>query len=400
MKPRVVLSVGNFFFGIFATLVVYIILPYLTTFMPGAVAGLVIAAGAFIACCIFPFLPQLVRHYGAQQLALVFAVFEMLALFALAAAPGAFAAAFFVAVAIAVQPLMAYELDLLLEATVEEEGTTGRVRTLFLTAWNIAALGAPLVTGALLASGDAYARVFLAAAAALVPFLVLFAARTLPRGAAPRLAKMRETLRCVVRDRDLLAVSIGHLLLYLFYVWAPFYVPVYLHEVLGIPWSELGWLFSLMLVPFVLIEYPAGWIADKFLGDQEMMFAGFVLMGASLAFVGLMTPATPLAAIAATLIVSRAGAALVESMTEGHFFRRVSEKDVNSVSIFRGIWPLADLVAPLLGSLLLLMAGYEVFFFITGGFLLVAGVMTTLFIRDFAPHAHTRAIVPPTPGAS
>ena len=353
--------------------------------MSGAAAGFVIAGGALLSCLVFPLLPRLVARYGAQQLAIIVAILEMLALFVLAGTPGAIAGAVFSAIAFSLQPFLAYELDLLLEATVAEEGTTGRVRTLFITAWNIASLGAPLLIGALLAASDAYPSVFLAAAAAIVPFITLFAVRKLPAGHAAQLSTLEETLRRIFRDRDLAAVTFGHLLLYLFFVWAPFYTPLYLHSVLGIPWSELGWMFSVMLIPYVLIEYPAGVLADKLVGDKELLFIGFLITGASLAAIGLLTTATPLLVILAVLVASRAGAALVESMTEGHFFRRVSEKDVSSISIFRGIWPLSNVIAPVLGSLILLFGSYEMLFFITGGFIALAGAGTTLLIKDFRP---------------
>ncbi|MCR4333597.1 MAG: MFS transporter [Patescibacteria group bacterium] len=383
MQPRVVISVGNFFFAIFSTTTLYILLPYLSTFMPVAYTGFVIAGGALVACIIFPFLPRLVSRYGAQQLAIVFAVLEMIALIALAASPGAVAGAFFVAVIMAIQPFLAYELDLLLEATVTEENLTGRVRAIYLTAWNTASLAAPLLIGALLAQSDAYGRVFLAGAGALVPFVVLFAVRRLPKVETPQLSLIGDTLRCMWHDRDLAAVTFGHLLLYLFFVWAPLYVPVYLHNSLDMPWSTIGWMFSVMLIPYVLIQYPAGVIADRYLGDKELMFAGFIISGTALAAVGLFTTSTPIFIIVCVLVVSRIGSALVEGMTEGHFFRRVSEKDVNSVSIFRGIWPLADLIAPVVGSLILIVGGYEILFFVTGGFIAIVGAITTLFIKDF-----------------
>ena len=383
MSPRVVISVGNFFFAIFPTATFYILLPFLSSFMSAAYTGLVIAAGALVACICFPFLPRFVARYGAQQMALVFAILEILALAALAAIPGALAGAFFVAVTVALQPFLAYELDLLLEATVLEEGSTGRVRALFLTAWNVASLAAPLLLGALLASSDAYNLVFLAAAAALVPFVTLFAARRLPQVRTPQLSHMGDTLRCLAHDRDLAAVTFGHLLLYLFFVWAPLYVPIYLHNELLIPWSDLSWIFFVMLLPYTLIQYPSGVLADRYVGDKEMMFAGFLLAGASLAAVGLFSSSTPLLVIMAVLVTSRIGSALIESMTEGHFFRRVSEKDINSVSVFRGIWPLADLIAPIIGSCILLFGNYQLLFFITGGIIAVFGILATFFIRDF-----------------
>ncbi|OHE62838.1 MAG: hypothetical protein A2Z99_18900 [Treponema sp. GWB1_62_6] len=83
------------------------------------------------------------------------------------------------------------------------------------------------------------------------------------------------------------------------------------------------------------------------------------------------------------LIASRVGSSLIETMTESHFFRRVSEQDVNSISIFRGIWPVADVIAPVTGSLILFFGGYEIFFLLTGGFIALAGAGATFFIKDF-----------------
>lgn len=383
MHPRIVFYIGNFFFSFFVALVTFILLSYLSAFVATAYAGLVIAGGAFIAVLLFPFMPQLVARYGAQRLVLVFAVLEIIALLALAATPGVVAGVFFVAVTIALQPFIAYELDILLETTVAEEGTTGQVRGLFLTAWNLAALVAAMFIGPLLASDDAYGSVFFVAAASLVPFIALFMMRRFPRSAPPRLSNIRNTLTCILRDRDLAAVTFGHFLLYLFFAWAPFYTPVYLHTELGIPWSDLSWMFSIMLLPYVLMQYPAGVLADRVVGDKELMFIGFVLAGTSFAALGFFTSSTPLIVIAGVLFASRMGAALIEGMTEGHFFRRMSEKDVNTISIWRGVWPLTELAGPIIGSIILIFGNYQLFFMLTGGFIAIAGVIATLMIKDF-----------------
>jgi MFS family permease len=384
MKPRVVLSVSNFFFALFETTLTYILIPYLTGYMSEIAAGFVIASGALVACAIFPFLPRIVARYGAQQIAIVIAVLEMLSLLTLAIAPGIVAVSIFSALAIGLAPFLAYQLDLLLEATVAEEGITARVRTMFLTAWNVASIAAPLLFGALLATQENYDVVFLAAAATTLPLVVLLAARKLPQGRPPSLIQnVQKTAVCMATDSDFAATTFGHFLLYLFFIWAPFYTPFYLHQVIGIPWSELGWIFAIMLLPYVLIEYPAGILADKIIGDKEMMFMGFLIAGASLAAIGLFTPATPLAVIVAVLVMSRVGAALIESMTEGHFFRRVTEQDVNSISIFRGIWPLATLGGPIVASVILIFSTHSLFFIITGSFIAIAGMVSTVFVRDF-----------------
>lgn len=382
MHPRIILSVGNFFFSIFSSLIALILLPYLSLFMPVAYIGVVIAVSAFGAIILFLFLPQIVERYGAQYIALVLAFIEMIVLLALAAAPGALTSILFMAVTIAIQPLLYYQFDLLLEATVADMNTVGRVRALFRTAWSTAALAAPLLLGALLANSDSYHRVFLAAAAMLVPIVVLFSLRRFPKGPAPRFAHMRDTFAHILRDRDLAAVTFGNLLLYLFYVWMPLYTPFYLHNVLGISWSNLGWMFSVMLIPYMVVEYPAGWIADRFLGNKELMVTGFLIAGGATVALGLLSPTASLLMILIILLASRIGAALVESMVDAHFFRRVSKRDINSISVFRSVWPLAYIVAPIVGSLILFSGNYPLFFMLTGTFIALAGALTALFIRD------------------
>lgn len=345
--------------------------------------GLVVAGSALFAVALFPFLPGFVARYGAQKIALVFAFTEMLVLLALAAAPGAITAILLMALTTAIQPFLSYEFDILLEATIADTNTTGEVRALFRTAWSVAGLAAPLLLGALLVTSDSYGRVFIAAAAMLVPIIILFVVRRLPESPAPRLAHMKETIATIVTNRDLAAVTFGNLLLYLFYVWISLYTPVYLHDMLGISWQNLGWMFAIMLVPYVLIEYPAGYIADRWLGDKELMFAGFLIAGGSLATLAFFTPATPLATIVTVLFASRIGAALIESMVDAHFFRRIEKRDISSVGVFRGAWPLSYLIGPVVGSVILMFGGYSSLFLITGGIVMVLGVVAALSIRDF-----------------
>ncbi len=385
MPARTTLFLGNFFIAVSSTLVSYTLISYLLTFIPAALIGFAIALGAAAALALFFFLPRIVARTGAQWLTLASVFTTMILLFAVAAAPSTIASAIFVVLVISLQPILYYGLDLLLEATIDGESTTGRARTLFLTGGNLGSLVAPLLIGTLLASTESYSFVFFTAAAVLVPFIVIFSLRKLPHGTAPNPSHVHDTLHHLVHNRDLAAVTIGHLILYMFYMWAPLYVPVYLHGVLGLPWSELGWVFSLMLLPYVLIEYPAGWVADRVLGDKEMMLAGFIIAGAALSSIGLITAHSSVLVIITVLLATRVGAALIESMTEGHFFRRVSEQDIVSVSVFRGVWPLSNILAPLAGTLILFCShyNYPLFFALTGGFVMIAGTIATLCIKDF-----------------
>lgn len=383
MRPRFALYFGNFFYSAHYFLPLAMLTPFLATKMPEAYTGLVIAAGAFLALLSFLIVPLLEVRFGARRSAIGLGILTLALLLSLAAAPAAPVAVLLVALFCAVQPVFAFLLDLLLESTVKTEGSTGRIHTLFITWGSSALVLSPLALGLLLGEGSAYERVFFVAALCLVPFVAIMALSSFAQGSSPKLHHMKEVVHCLFADADIRAVTLAAFMLQFFYHLAPFFVPLYLHTVLGIAWSDLGWMFALMLIPFLVVEYPVGWIADKKLGDQEFMALGFLITGSAFAALAFVTAETPLLAIALTLLISRIGAALVEATTESHFFRRISEKDVNSVGVFRMMRPVAAISAPVIGTLLLVFSTYNVLFYVTGIGIIAIGVAFALSIKDF-----------------
>lgn len=385
MRTRRVLSFGNFFASAHFFLFISVLAPYLATMMPASDTGLVISLGAVITLAVFPFVPRIVGRYGPQRVALILAIIEAALLLCLALSPAFIVIVALAAFACAVSPVLAYQLDLLLEATVRSEQETGRIRTAFLTAGNIALLVSPLLIGTLLDGGDRYDRIFFVASLSLIPFIIVMLTARMPHGHIPVKRNMSEAWRRVWQDIDLRAVAVSMFILQLFYHLVPLYIPLYLHTVLGIPWGELGWVFALMLVPFVLIEYPAGVLADTKLGDRSLLIAGFAIMGLSFALIAAITAQTSILILLLILMLTRVGASLVEAMVEGHFFRRVSEEDTDTVGVFRMMRPIGALLAPLLGSLFLMISTYQELFICMGLFIAIIGTLTASAVRSFRP---------------
>ncbi|HEY0948210.1 MAG TPA: MFS transporter [Candidatus Paceibacterota bacterium] len=382
MHPRLVLSTGNFFSAMYFALVLVIAAPYLALFLPESQVGLVISFGALLTLFVFPFVPRLVRRCSSRTLAITFAFSQAVLLSVLAAAPAPLFAIICIALIFAIAPFISYQLDLLLECASTDESSAGRVRTLFITAASLAYVAAPLLVAFLIDGTDAYWKIFLAAALSLTPFIALLMFEKLPEGEPPELHAMLATCSCLWKDKDLRAATLAGAVLQFFFHLAPLYIPLYLHTVLGFPWDELGWIFALMIVPFLFVEYPAGYIADRWIGDKELLIAGIVIMGAAFAAIGFITATTPLFVIAAILFVSRIGAALVEAMTEGHFFRRVSGQDVTTISLFRMTRPFGALVAPLFASALLLSGNFLLFFLVSGALIVALGIVFTIPLKD------------------
>src|SRR3989338_3287606 len=133
MLSRRVISLGNFFSAAYFFLIIYILTPYLATFVPERETGYVISLGALVSLAAFPLLPRIVRIVGPRHLAVGLALFEIALLTWLAFTEDPLSAILLVALGSAAAPFISYQLDLLLEASITAEDATGRVRTPLLT---------------------------------------------------------------------------------------------------------------------------------------------------------------------------------------------------------------------------------------------------------------------------
>jgi MFS family permease len=128
-----------------------------------------------------------------------------------------------------------------------------------------------------------------------------------------------------------------------FYALMVIYTPLYLLEK-GFSWEQLGVAFTIMLVPFVLIQYPAGLFADKKTGEKELLFLAFFLMGTStLMFYFIDSP--DIMIWTTVLLLTRIGAALVETLRESYFYKRIDGNDIDLIDFFKTSKPVAFILA-------------------------------------------------------
>jgi MFS family permease len=158
------------------------------------------------------------------------------------------------------------------------------------------------------------------------------------------------------------------------------YTGLYLHTHLGMPWTGIGIVLTVMLLPFPLIEYPLGRISDTIVGEKELLAAGFIIAGA----VTMAIPwlhSTSVLVWSVMLCATRIGAAIVEIMTETYFFKQVDARDAEMIGAYRIVEPCAYILAPAAASLLLRAADIR-FIFLILGIVMLAGVYPALRLRD------------------
>src|SRR5690606_36525455 len=132
-----------------------------------------------------------------------------------------------------------------------------------------------------------------------------------------------------------------------FYAVAVIYMPLYLYMTIGFSWANIGFLLLLANIPFIVLGYPVGKIADEYIGEKEMMMAGLCI--AALGVFGfIMSDSTSIVSWAIILIISRIGISILETTTESYFFKKKAHDDAEILSIQRNAIPLAYLIVPLL----------------------------------------------------
>ena len=136
-----------------------------------------------------------------------------------------------------------------------------------------------------------------------------------------------------------------------------------------------------MLIPFPLIEWPLGKLADKKYGEKEIMTIGFALLGLStIALTAIMSKSVFAWALA--LFITRIGAATVEIMVETYFFKTVNAKDPNTLGFFRVTRSISYFIAPLITGFVLIFTTDQSFTFIALGILCLLAMIPAWTLKD------------------
>jgi len=246
--------------------------------------------------------------------------------------------------------------------------STGRIRTIYFTVINFAWIVSPIVS-AWLINLNGYAGAFLGSAVLLIPFLFIFLINGKKiDGHQNYKTSFIKSLKEMYKNHNLRGAFWLAMLLNVFFNAAVVFIPIYLNRVLGFSWTDLGLIFSIMLIPFLFVEIPAGFLADKYIGEKEMFGVGYVIIIICLCLFAVST-STNLWFWAALLFISRIGAALVEAMRESYFFKNVKNEDVDKINLFRTAIPFGYLIGSLLSVIVLLFLPINYIFLVTAIFI-------------------------------
>jgi predicted MFS family arabinose efflux permease len=180
--------------------------------------------------------------------------------------------------------------------------------------------------------------------------------------------------------KSLRSVFIAHFILQFFFAWMVIYTPLYLAEHIGLSWTSIGQILFIGLMAYVLFEYFVGIIADRWLGEKELMATGFlILIIATTCFTFIESSSIGVWMFA--MFMTRVGASFVEVTTESYFFKHTRSADTTIISFFRMTRPLSYVLGALLGSLTLYLLPFNILFLVLG-LLMLPGFFFALTIKD------------------
>ncbi|MDP6387794.1 MAG: MFS transporter [Candidatus Pacebacteria bacterium] len=361
-------------------IIVYINSSFLNQYISEEFVGMLYIIGSLITISTLTIIPYILRRFGNYLTLVTFTLFEILIILGMA----------FIKEAMIVIPLFIahwvifqiifINIDIFLETYQKKESDTGSTRGIFLTIINSSLIFSILIVGLILTNED-YWKIYLISAGVLLPFLfIIFTKFRNFKDPVYENFKIWRTFKKFKADRNISNIFMAQFILKFFFSWMVVYMPIYLHDYIGFNWQQIAAIFFIMLLPFILIEIPAGKIADRWIGEKELLLAGFIIMALSTMVIPFIGTASFIL-WTTILFVTRIGASLVEIMTESYFFKHVKGDDANIISFFRMTRPLAYIAGPIAAIIALQFFPFQ-YIFLVLGIIMFLGLKYSLALKD------------------
>lgn len=368
----------TFFLSLNFGAVIYINSSFLGQFFSTQMVSILFILSAVCNALLFIAAPGLLKYFGKERLL----IFSLLILIAGALGLALSTTGMLAAISFVLYSSLLFIIYYLLDIFLEEmsvDSNTGEIRGLYLTCMSAGIAAGPILL-LLLSLDGRLNRLYFIVSLLLVP-PVLLAAYLFVIGKPDRTLQRSKALsiRQWWYNRPLRAVTLVKVALEIFFTLMIVYTPLYLHSVIGFAWAELGVIFSVALIPFVILEWPAGELADRFWGEKEMMSVGFFITGITLLAMPFLDKNFLIWMV--ILFLSRVGASLIEVTSDSYFFKKIDSADTGLLSIFRLSRPVGIAAGALIGALSLSIFSFEIIFFAIA-IVMFLGLREALMIKD------------------
>ncbi len=373
MHPLRPIFAASFFFSIHLALLSYLNSTVLSSHVGEVATTITYTLSSALSLVLLIGAGNIVRKIGSSRFLIGTLALSMLLLTLLGTTTADVGFVTLFALYFALNTVVWYGFDLVIEHYTRENNT-GNIRGLYLTLNNAGWVLAPMAAS-LIATTVGFAGTYIAAGCAVLAALalVLTSPRVPMRTHLPKLS-FTDSFRALVAHPEARRIVSLYFVIQFFFAWMVLYMTPYLSS-LGFSLAHIGMILSVMLLPFVLLQYWTGKIADRYNNERLLLGIGFSI--SAFATLCLALPLAPKASMfAIILFVTRVGASIIEVAAESAFFKRVTEHDTALISTLRMTLPLAYIIAPIIGAGIIATSSVPFLFGVLGLILIGAALYT------------------------
>ena len=342
-KLKTIFLLG-FLFSLSAAFTSYINSSFLSIFLKEKNVGLIYVAGSIFAIFLLSFIPFILRKIGEYKFILLISSFIIAVLFILSTTKSPTIIIPIFILYFALNYLIIFSLDEFIQIFTQNS-SKGYIHGLYLTLVNLAWVLSQIISSKTSSNFSLSSHYFVAFLTMIVFFAI--ALLTLRKTNDPKYDKTFawDSVRKFLKEKNLTRAYKINFVLQFFYVWMVIYIPIYLSSHLNFSWQEIGIIFTIMLLPFVLFQFPLGKYSDK-IGERKILIFGFCITALSV-FSLFFIQEHILWIWALLLFFSRVGAATIEVMSDVYFFKHIKQENDEFISIYRNAGPMAYIIAPI-----------------------------------------------------
>ncbi len=376
---RKIIYLAGFLFSIPIALTSYINSSFLELFSNPGYIGIIYAVASLLTIVGMFEMPRTLTKFGNRKTAIYFSLLTLLSFLVMSFGQSSFIVVLaFIIYFISTNSII-FSLDVFVE-DLSRAHSIGRLRGLYLMTSNFAWIIAQAISGSIIAKSSLRGIYLLSALfMALVCFVFVFFLRGFKDPEYEKVPVLT-TIKNFFANKQISKIYFLGFILKFFFAWMIIYTPIYLHQYLGFDWGKIGIIFTIMLLPFVLLEFPLGKLSDR-VGEKKMLLIGFLVSALATLVIPLIAE-PKLWLWALVLFTTRVGAATIEIMTESYFFKSVHKENDDQISFFRNTGPLSFIVAPLLATPILLLVPSFKYLFVILGAIMLLGFLLTLRLKD------------------
>ena len=354
----------SFLFTLHISLSAYVNSTFLTGIIKENYVGILYTIASILTILLLSKSANILKYFGNKKLILIFLIANMLSLVGIITSqnPNIIGTSFIAL--ITTNTLIMLCIDIFIEH-FENPKTIATSRSIYLTTINLAWMLSPLITAFILTKEGGYRAIYIVAFIATIIMTIglLFSVKSF-KDKKYKKTPFLETYRYLKKNKHMLSIVIINFILQFFYTLMVIYTPIYLNKHIGLDWNQIGIIFTIMLVPFVIFSFPVSILIDKYhIRKRTLLLAGFIIMSISTFVISFITGKN-IIIWSIILFLTRTGASIVETTSEIYFFMHVKEEDTFLLGIFRDMVPMAYIVAPLVGTMIFIFLPFKYLFVI------------------------------------